>query len=252
MVILNLDGGKFPNRNTQLPFDLMGLLKPQLGDRSRLEDDQGAFLDALLLAKDSLWLFYNGFDVSDGEVRDPSSVLQELISHLAFITHSARLDDSTEITMVNLSGVEIPAQLQQLYHVHPLQPFDPHGFEEQHAVRFQDQWYEVARQIREATGPREPWINQAYQQDQEAFTVLDAGQWIQDVTFPARLYLKTLGVENLKPEDLPANEEPLILDGLGRYSIRAFLQQQTQLEQLDFRVLQDQLPVGKSNTVRYI
>lgn len=29
-----------------LPFDLMEILKPQLGDRSRLDDDQGAFLDA--------------------------------------------------------------------------------------------------------------------------------------------------------------------------------------------------------------
>ncbi len=246
MVMLNLDGGKFPNRNTQLPFDLMSLLKPQLGDRSRLEDDQGAFLDALLLAQDNLWLFYNGFDVSDGEVRDPSSVLQELISHLAFITQSPHLDATTEtVDVVNVQGVDMPAQIQQLFHVHPLQPFDPMGFEAAQVVRFQDQWFEVARQIQQATGQREPWVNQAYEAQQDPVTVLDAGQWIQDVTFPARLYLKTLGVDNLKPEDIPANDEPLILDGLGRYAIRDFLQQQERLEQLDFNVLQDQLPVGK-------
>ena len=29
-----------------MPFDLMDALRQQLGDRSRLEDDQGAFLDA--------------------------------------------------------------------------------------------------------------------------------------------------------------------------------------------------------------
>jgi exodeoxyribonuclease V gamma subunit len=66
----------------------MQILKPQLGDRSRLDDDQGAFLDALLLAQENLWLFYNGFDVSDGEVREPSSVLQELINHIALIAQS--------------------------------------------------------------------------------------------------------------------------------------------------------------------
>lgn len=246
MVILNLDGGKFPNRNTQLPFDLMSLLKPQLGDRSRLEDDQGAFLDALLLAQDNLWLFYNGFDVSDGEVRDPSSVLQELIGHLAFITESKNPDGTAATAdVVKLQGVDVPAPIQQLFHIHPLQPFDPIGFEQQQSVRFQDQWFDVARQIQQATGQREPWVNQPYAVQQEPLTVLDAGQWIQDVTFPARLYLKTLGVDNLKPEDIPANDEPLILDGLGRYAIRAFLQQQAQLEQLDFNVLQDQLPVGK-------
>ena len=30
IVMLNLDSGKFPNRNTHLPFDLMEILKPQL------------------------------------------------------------------------------------------------------------------------------------------------------------------------------------------------------------------------------
>ncbi|MFW1860170.1 hypothetical protein, partial [Acinetobacter defluvii] len=55
VVMLNLDSGKFPTRNQHIPFDLMEILRPQLGDRSRLEDDQGAFLDTLLLAQDSLW-----------------------------------------------------------------------------------------------------------------------------------------------------------------------------------------------------
>ncbi|MFI7968877.1 hypothetical protein ACFMKD_33550, partial [Acinetobacter baumannii] len=70
---------------THVPFDLMDALRQQLGDRSRLEDDQGAFLDALLLAQENLWLFYNGFDVNDGEVREPSSILQEFREHLALI-----------------------------------------------------------------------------------------------------------------------------------------------------------------------
>lgn len=249
IVVLNLDSGKFPNRNTQVPFDLMSLLRPQLGDRSRLEDDQGAFLDALLLAQDNLWLFYNGFDVSDGEVREPSSVLQELISHFAFITQKEVSAEQTDLnvevdTMVNVAGIDIPTQIRQLYHVHSLQPFDPVGFESENPLRYQDQWFDVAQQIVQATGQREPWVNGTYPVNQEDLIVLDAGQWIQDVTFPARLYLKTLGVENLKPEEIPAQEEPLILDGLGRYAIRDFLQKQ-QTQDLDLRILQDRLPVGK-------
>ena len=76
IVMLNLDNGVFPSRDQQLAFDLMQLLKPQLGDRSRIEDDQGAFLDSLLLAQDSVWLFYNGFDDCDvefGQWRVPKS-----------------------------------------------------------------------------------------------------------------------------------------------------------------------------------
>ena len=254
MVVLNLDSGKFPNRNTQVPFDLMNLLKPQLGDRSRLEDDQGAFLDAVLLAKQNLWLFYNGFDVSDGEVREPSSVLQELISHMAFITRSehSALDAETSETKsdsaptISLSGIEVATQIQQLYRIHPLQPFDPIGFDGISTHRYQDQWFEVAKHLGQASHKREPWVNDVYIKPDENATVIDAGQWIQDLTFPARLYLKTLGIENLKPQDIPVQHEPLVLDGLGRYAIRDFLQQQGDTDQsFDMRILQDQLPVGK-------
>ena len=40
--------------------------------------------------------------------------------------------------------------------------------------------------------------------------------------FPARLYLKTLGVENLGSVGELDQNEPLLLDGLGRYAIRHF------------------------------
>lgn len=263
IVLLNLDGGKFPDRDVHVPFDLMQILKPQLGDRSRLDDDQGAFLDALLLAQENLWLFYNGFDVSDGEVRDPSSVLQELINHIAFISKADHLQStSTSNTcpenltavaqIVSLDGIEVPEQIQTLYHVHTLQPFEPSGFESQQSIRYQDQWFQVAQQIRqtEALAQRDAWVNTPYPSAQDDIMVLDAGQWIQDMTFPARLYLKTLGVENLSADDMPALNEPLILDGLARYQIRDFLQKATvhsvdDATVNDMRLLQNQLPIGK-------
>ncbi|MBE2171144.1 exodeoxyribonuclease V subunit gamma [Acinetobacter oleivorans] len=240
MVILNLDGGQFPNRDTHVPFDLMDALRQQLGDRSRLEDDQGAFLDALLLAQDNLWLFYNGFDVNDGEVREPSSILQEFREHLALIVKAE--DDVPENVVVE--GIEIPSQLKQLYHLHDLQPFDPKGFTvEKSVIRYQDHWFKVASQIQQISGNRQPWANTTYPLQAPDMLVLDSQQWIQDVTFPARLYLKTLGVENLGSVGVLDQNEPLLLDGLGRYAIRHFLQQAEQHAQPE--VLIDQLPVGK-------
>src|SRR5690606_26307446 len=38
VVLLNMDSGKFPRRDQKVPFDLMDVFKPVLGDRSRLED----------------------------------------------------------------------------------------------------------------------------------------------------------------------------------------------------------------------
>ncbi|MBJ9721753.1 exodeoxyribonuclease V subunit gamma [Acinetobacter calcoaceticus] len=240
MVMLNLDVGQFPNRDTHVPFDLMDALRQQLGDRSRLEDDQGAFLDALLLAQESLWLFYNGFDVNDGEVREPSSILQEFKEHLAFIV-KPELDEPEHVL---LEGIEVPSQLKQLYHLHHLQPFDPKGFMAENSyIRYQDHWFKVASQIQQGAGVRQPWANTTYPLQVPDMLVLDSQQWIQDVTFPARLYLKTLGVENLGSVGLLDQNEPLLLDGLGRYAIRHFLQQSDQQTQPD--VLLDQLPVGK-------
>ncbi|OUR05311.1 exonuclease V subunit gamma, partial [Acinetobacter pittii] len=240
MVMLNLDAGQFPNRDTHVPFDLMDALRQQLGDRSRLEDDQGAFLDALLLAQENLWLFYNGFDVNDGEVREPSSILQEFREHLALIV---KAEDGVSESVV-IEGIEIPSQLKQLYHLHDLQPFDPKGFTvEKSVIRYQDHWFKVASQIQQVSGSRQPWANTTYPLQAPDMLVLESQHWIQDVTFPARLYLKTLGVENLGSVGVLDQNEPLLLDGLGRYAIRHFLQQSEQQAQPE--VLIDQLPVGK-------
>ncbi|MHA3103937.1 exodeoxyribonuclease V subunit gamma [Acinetobacter sp. ANC 3791] len=241
VVMLNLDSGKFPNRKTHTPFDLMQSLRPQLGDRSRLEDDQGAFLDALLLAKEQLWLFYNGFDISDGEVRQPSSVLQELLDHIGYIVASEQPDAEIDAT-VEYAGLEIPQHVLSLYRVHPLQPFDLKGFTAEY-LRYQDQWFTVAQQIQQATGQRQPWSNQTYTVSETDVIMLSSQQWLNDMVFPAQLYLKTLGVENLRMQDLPDEVEPLLLDGLGRYSLREFLQQQ---DAASTELLQDRLPVGKT------
>lgn len=246
IVLLNLDTGKFPNRDSHIPFDLMDALRQQLGDRSRLEDDQGAFLDAILLAQEQVWLFYNGFDLNDGEVREPSSVLQGFRDHLALIVKPTSSEDGPPLAEVDLAGLEalqIPAQLYPLYHLHRLQPFDPLGFVSDRPVRFQDQWFKVASQIQQMKGERQAWVNTAYPVEQNEMIILESQQWIQDVTFPARLYLKTLGVENLTAQTLLDQSEPLLLDGLGKYAIRHFLQQQD--DQLSPSLLQDQLPVGK-------
>lgn len=246
IVLLNLDTGKFPNRDSHIPFDLMDALRQQLGDRSRLEDDQGAFLDAILLAQEQVWLFYNGFDLNDGEVREPSSVLQGFREHLALIVKLTSRKDGSPLSEVDLAGLDalqVPTQLYPLYHLHRLQPFDPLGFVSNRPVRFQDQWFKVASQIQQMKGERQAWVNTAYPVEQNEMIILESQQWIQDISFPARLYLKTLGVENLTAKELVDQAEPLLLDGLGKYAIRHFLQQQD--DQLYPSLLQDQLPVGK-------
>lgn len=244
MVVLGLDSGVFPSRNQHVPFDLMQVLRPILGDRSRLEDDQGAFLDTLLLAKENFWLFYNGFDEKSGELMQPSSVLQEFIDHLALITQENINTEITEEKSKYLKEMNVPIQLESMYHIHALQPFDAINFINSGTIHYQDQWFAVAQQLQHHSGRRQPWIDQSYEMDTSDVVVLDSNQWVNDVTFPAQLYLKTLGVENIKNIEENNDEEPLLLDGLARYEVRRFLQAQDETVE-NMHILLDQLPVGK-------
>ena len=263
VVLMNMDSGKFPRRDQQVPFDLMDLLKPVLGDRSRLEDDKGAFLDALLFARKSLWLFYNGFDVNDGESREPSSVLYEFSQFLARMIRPQGLDQPHD-AMTDLEGLRVPQQLSPLYHVHPLQPFDPKGFKAGNHLRFKDQWFAVAEHILDQSGQRQSWINRDYPVLEEAdIRVLDGQEWIKDVVFPARLYLKTLGVASVYMGDQLPQQEPLLLDKLQQYQVRDLLQkhyvqsppkqtddaeQVSAMNEPDIALFQHVLPVGHTRT----
>lgn len=244
IVVLGLDSGIFPSRHQHVPFDLMQVLRPILGDRSRLEDDQGAFLDALLLAKDNFWLFYNGFDEKSGELMQPSSVLQEFVDHLALITQDVLTQEVSVEKSKYLKDMNVPMQLASLYHIHALQPFDTINFVDPGAIHYQDQWFAVAKQLQHFSGKRQPWIDQPYQVNDPDMSIFDSMQWINDVIFPAQLYLKTLGIENTKSVVENIDEEPLLLDGLARYEVRRFFQAQDMLVE-NMQVLLDQLPVGK-------
>jgi exodeoxyribonuclease V gamma subunit len=240
IVMLNLDSGTFPNRDQQLPFDLMTMLKPQLGDRSRMDDEQGAFLDAVLLAQENVWLFYNGFDVNDGEVRDPSTVVQEFVQHLSFI-----VQQNTEQTeMLNMNGIDVPAHLASLYQFHALQPFEAQAFAHATPIRYQDQWYRVAAHMQETATPREAWFAE-YPALEQDIQVLDSQQWIVDVCFPAQAYLKAIGIDNVSTQAAAAQQEPLLLSGLEKYAVRDFMWK-FQAQETPVQLLQNTLPVGKT------
>ncbi len=254
VVCLNMDSGTFPNRDAHIPFDLMELLQAELGDRSRLEDDQGAFLDALLQAQDQFWLFYNGFDVQDAEVRDPSSIVQELVQHLDFIVKKEQ-DDSNQF--IDESGLAIPHHLSSIYNVHPLQPFDPKGFTDAKVQRYRSQWWQVAQQIQQPSEQQFFWLDQPPVEAIQDVQIMDASQWIKDLSHPAQHFLRHAGIANVGSIDAFESFEPLQLGGLQKYSVRDYLQQcflennklesdaVLSTESTDLLLLQDKMPIGK-------
>lgn len=82
IVMLNLNLSDFPQQEPKNRYNLMQAGVTKRGDRFQEDDDLGAFLDAILCAKEACWLFYNGKSHTDNYEYLPASPVQELLDFL--------------------------------------------------------------------------------------------------------------------------------------------------------------------------
>ncbi|MDO6447295.1 exodeoxyribonuclease V subunit gamma [Colwellia sp. 1_MG-2023] len=82
VAILGLNDGEYPRQRPPLGFDLMALSASRVGDRSRRGDDRYLFLEAIISARQALYLSYQGRSIKNNNVRQPSIVLKELMDYL--------------------------------------------------------------------------------------------------------------------------------------------------------------------------
>jgi len=112
--LLGMNDGEFPRSHPPLDFDLMagkGLYRP--GDRSRTEDDRYLFLEALLSARERLYMSYIGRDDRDNSERMPSVLVGQFRDYLK--TGWCRANPADWSGSKDL--------LDALTLTHPLQPF---------------------------------------------------------------------------------------------------------------------------------
>lgn len=118
--LLGMNDGDYPRAQAPLDFDLMATdYRP--GDRSRREDDRYLLLEALLSARDSLYVSWVGRSIRDNSERSPSVLIGQLRDHLGAGWQCAD------------SGVDL---LDVLTTEHPLQPFSHQYFDGSHAALF--------------------------------------------------------------------------------------------------------------------
>ena len=82
IALLGLNDGDFPRQRQPFGFDLMAESPSKLGDRSRRGDDKYLFLEAIISARQTLYLSYQGRNIRNNAVREPSLVLKDLMSYL--------------------------------------------------------------------------------------------------------------------------------------------------------------------------
>ena len=82
VVMLNMDISEFPRQERDDYLDLMKAGLARRGDKRSDDEDNGAFLDALLCAKEACWIFYNGQQMGDDTEHLPAQPVSELIQFL--------------------------------------------------------------------------------------------------------------------------------------------------------------------------
>ena len=192
IAILGLNDGQFPRTRPPLGFDLMAQDRPRLGDRSRRGDDRYLFLEALLSARDALYLSYQGADIRKNDARPASLVLEEFLDYLN-----------------QGYGFERSQHLRQL----PLQPFSQRNYLGAFPT-FEPHWQRL--QNTQITTPDWPLTN--VERDTNHYALED---WIDFFSHPSRYFARNrLGLFLEPGRNELDDSEPFALTHLHRYQVQ--------------------------------
>ncbi|MCL6271836.1 exodeoxyribonuclease V subunit gamma [Sansalvadorimonas sp. 2012CJ34-2] len=129
--LLGMNDSAYPRSLPPMGFDLMAK-DPRRGDRSRREDDRYLFLEALLSARESLYISYVSRNIRDNTERFPSVLVTELQN---LIRESFVTDD----------GKDGSALVKNLFTQHSLQAFSSANFMADNLERsFAREWLPAA------------------------------------------------------------------------------------------------------------
>ncbi|MBK8991713.1 MAG: exodeoxyribonuclease V subunit gamma, partial [Gammaproteobacteria bacterium] len=198
--LLGMNAEAFP-RNTQPPaFDLMAA-EPRPGDPSRRDDDRYLFLEALLSARDCLYISYVARDERSNEQREPAVPVCELRDYID--RHWGATQD----------GAGAGAALTRS---HRLKPFHAAYFEPGGALfSYRHEWLPAAR-AEAAPAPFCPEPLPAC-----AIAELTLAELLRFFRNPCQEFFNTrLGVRFEEAEEMAADSEPFALDGLAAWALR--------------------------------
>lgn len=203
--LLGMNDGDYPRAQQPLDFDLMASdYRP--GDRSRREDDRYLLLEALLSARDQLYVSWVGRSIRDNSERPASVLIGQLRDHIAA---GWRLPGAEQHDL-QAAGEQL---LHALTQEHPLQPFSPRYFERGSPLFSYAHEWQVLHQQAPVENPAEalePFI------DDEPLSLNQLSDFLRHPVrhfFSQRLKVYFEALEAPTPD-----EEPFVLDALQRYA----------------------------------
>lgn len=205
--LLGMNDGDYPRAQPPLDFDLMASdYRP--GDRSRREDDRYLLLEALLSARDQLYISWVGRSIRDNSERPASVLIGQLRDHFAA---------GWTLAGAKTGALENPGEqlLHALTQEHPLQPFSPRYFQKGSALfSYAHEWQVVHQTIEPISASDDPLPPY---KDEEALSLTHLQDFLRHPVrhfFSQRLKVFFEALETPTPD-----EEPFVLDALQRYSL---------------------------------
>ncbi|MDY7567907.1 exodeoxyribonuclease V subunit gamma [Pseudomonas sp. RTC3] len=207
--LLGMNDGDYPRAQPPLDFDLMGSdYRP--GDRSRREDDRYLLLEALLSARDQLYISWVGRSIRDNSERPASVLIGQLRDHLASGWKPVGAAEPEDTEKRN-PGEQL---LHKLTLEHPLQPFSAQYFHDGSGFfSFAREW----QMLHESNIPAVEAPALSEHQQEEPLSLAQLQDFLRN---PVRHFFSQRLKIFFEVAEAPlADEEPFVLDALERYSL---------------------------------
>lgn len=197
--LVGMNDGAFPREDFSVTFDRMAR-HPRAGDRSRRRDDQYLFLEALLSARQRLYITYVGRSLQDNSPLAPSVLVTQLLEYLRL-------------------GYGIPEN--ELVVQHPLHPFSSAYFQGDPALFSYSRGNFTAATKKNTVASDASFFIDAPLRDREPELLsVDLEALCRFISHPAAYFLRErLGIFLLEEEALFSDREPFSLEGLEAYQL---------------------------------
>ena len=190
--LLGLNEGEFPRNDRYATFDLMAPPRSRPGDRSSRADDRYLFLEALLAARDTLYLSFIGRSITSNEEIPPSVVVTELLEVL---------DNSFGI--------------KDLVVEHPLHPFSHRYFSTEKLFSYNRHYCDTAIALQSKKEEPAPWWSGELAPVDHHISIHDLLGFFAN---PQRWFVKNrLGISLGSVLELPEDREPFAIGSLDQY-----------------------------------
>jgi exodeoxyribonuclease V gamma subunit len=199
--LLGMDGEAYPRQSKPLGFDYMAKY-PRRGDRSRRNDDRYLFLEAILSARERLYISYVGQSIQDNCAIPPSVLVSELMDYVE-------------------QGFEVSGRCirEQLHTKHRLQAFSPEYFKDHPKLfTYSEENFEIAGAVKAGRKEPPPFLSAGLSDPDEAWRKADLQGFCAFFSNPTKYLLtRRLGLHLEKGFSMTEEREPFEVRALERY-----------------------------------